>query len=80
VRVAVDRHFYGSHPRGRPAADFGDAAQDRRVEVARPAPVADPDRHVLENHKAPLVPQGLPVDAAFPDRALTMLALEIIHG
>ena len=78
-RVSIDGDLEGSLRRDRAAADLGHAAEDRGVEIPRPAPVADADGHVFQDDEAPLVPQRLAIDSPLTYGAVTVFARKIIH-
>ena len=79
-RVTIDGNFDGSLRRDGATANFGDAAEDRGVEIARAAFVANADRHIFQDDKASFVPQRLASNSPLTHCAVTVFTSKIIHA
>ena len=80
LSVATDGHLQGTVAGRKATANFRYPPDDRSVEVACSTLVAYADRHVFQNHKAPLVAEGFPIDSPRLDMASTVFAGEFVHG
>jgi hypothetical protein len=77
--VSIDGDFHSPLRRSCAAADFGDATEDRSVEVSRAALVANADGQIFEYNETPFVPHRLAIDSPLAHSAAAMLTSKVVH-